>query len=350
MARKPLRVGIIGAGGIATAAHVPGYQALGDQVELAAVADVNVDRAREVAARFGFRGSYQDYHVMLEREALDVVSVCTPNKFHAPATIAALRAGCHVLCEKPPATSAAEAQAMRDAALETGRVLTFGFHVRHSAQAQAAYRFVAAGDLGELYAGRVTALRRRGIPSWGAFTNKDLQGGGPLVDIGVHMLDLALWLMGYPEPQTVLGATFRKLGTRPGVAPWGPWDWEHYDVEDMALGMIRFASGASLLVESSFAANIEPMEEMNVRLQGTEGGMTYQPFRIHREMRETLVDITPAWLPSIKPYEAEVAHFVRCARGEDAPVSTPDQAVALQAIVDALYRSAETHAAVHLVA
>lgn len=350
MTRRPLRVGIIGAGGIATAAHIPGYQALGGEVELVAVADVNVERAAQVAARFGFARHYADYHEMLEREELDAVSVCTPNKFHAPASIAALKAGAHVLCEKPPATSAAEVQAMQAAAAQAGRVLTFGFHMRHSAQAQAAYRFVAAGELGEIYAGRVTALRRRGIPSWGVFTRKELQGGGPLLDIGVHMLDLALWLMGYPRPETVLGATFCKLGNRPGVAPWGPWDWKHYDVEDMALGMIRFVGGASLLLETSFAANIEPMEEMNVRLQGTEGGLTYHPFKVHRELHGTLVDVTPAWLPDVKPYAAEIAHFVRCIRGEEPPLSTPEQALVLQGIVDALYRSAETREPVRLVA
>ncbi|WP_324717227.1 Gfo/Idh/MocA family oxidoreductase [Carboxydochorda subterranea] len=350
MSGRPIRVGIIGAGGIATGAHIPGYQALGDQVELVAVADVDGERARRVAAEFGFARSYTDYHEMLAQETLDAVSVCTPNKFHAPATIAALRAGCHVLCEKPPATTVLEAQAMREAAAAAGRILTFGFHMRFKSEAQAAYRFVAAGELGEIYAGRVTAMRRRGIPSWGVFTNKALQGGGPLVDIGVHVLDLALWLMDYPQPETVLGATFQKLGTRPGVAPWGPWDWQHYEVEDMAHAMIRFANGASLLLETSFAANIEPMDEMNVRLQGTEGGLTLQPLRIHREAHETLVDVTPAWLPTVKPHHAEVAHFVRCIRGEAQPLSTPDQAVALQQIVDAIYQSAETRTPIRLVA
>lgn len=341
---RKIRIGIIGTGGIATGAHIPGYKALGDQVELVACADVNAERAQKVAQEHGFQRAYGDPKEMLAREDLDAVSICTPNKFHAELSIAALQAGCHVLCEKPPAMNAAEVEAMAAAARQAGRVLTFGFHHRFNPNVQAAKRFVDGGELGEIYNGRVTAIRRRGIPSWGVFTNKELQGGGPLIDIGVHMLDSALWLMGYPEPDKVFGVTHTRLGTRkPGAAPWGPWDYQNYQVEDMATALIRFRNGATLLLETCFIANIEPMDEMNVRLQGTEGGLNLYPFKVFKEMHGTLVDLTAAWLPqNVKAHHEEIAHFVRVVRGEAEPVCQVHEALILQRIVDAIYRSAET--------
>ena len=157
---KPLRIGIIGVGGIAQGAHIPGYKELGDQVKLVACADVNVERARQVAERFGIDTAYEDYREMLEKEELDAVSVCTPNKFHAPATVAALEAGCHVLCEKPPALSAAEARSMVDTAARVGKVLTFGLHYRFTTEVRAAKRLIDGGELGHIYA----AQRRRDPP------------------------------------------------------------------------------------------------------------------------------------------------------------------------------------------
>lgn len=337
----PIRVAVIGAGGIANDAHIPAWKALGEQARVVAVADVVRAAAERTAARHGIAGVYESYEEMLARERPDAVSVCTPNRFHAPATVAALNAGCHVICEKPPAMTADEARAMEAAAARAGRVLTFGFMFRFSPEVAAAKRYAAAGDLGEIYTGRVTAVRRRGIPSWGVFTNRELQGGGPLIDIGVHMLDAALYVMGYPEPDTVLGATHTKLGNRPpGVAPWGPWDHEHYTVEDVCSALIRFENGAALLLETSFIANIEPMEEMNVRLSGTRAGVRLFPFGVFREENGTLVDQRAAWQPEVRLYEAEIAHFARCIRGEAQPVSTPAEAVKIQRIIEGIYRSA----------
>ncbi|HEX6972537.1 MAG TPA: Gfo/Idh/MocA family oxidoreductase [Limnochordia bacterium] len=338
-----LRVGIIGVGGIATHAHIPGYRQLLDRVELVACADVNAERAREVAARFEFRAAYADYREMLEKEALDAVSVCTPNKFHAPASIAALEAGCHVLCEKPPALTAAEAEAMVAAAEKAKRVLTFGLHMRFTAEAQAAKRLVDGGEMGDIYAVRVNALRRRGIPGWGVFTNKELQGGGPLIDIGVHMLDLALYLMGYPVPRQVFGATFQKIGTRPGVGAMGEWNWRDFQVEDLAMGMIRFANGAAILLETSFAAEIEPMEEMSIRLSGTQGGLSLFPLKVFKESHGTLYNLTPAWLPRVeRPHGEEVKHFVDACLNGGPPMVKGYEAIRLQQILEAIYRSAES--------
>ncbi len=342
-ANRPLRVGIIGAGGIARDANVPAYRALGDQVELVAVADIVAAAAERMLQEQGFQRAYTSYEEMLAQEDLDCVSVCTPNKLHAPAAIAALRAGVHVFVVKPPALTADEARDMRAEAARSGRVLTVGFPTRFSAEAQAAKRYVDAGGLGEIYTGRITALRRRGIPSWGVFTSKELQGGGPLIDIGVHALDTALYLMGFPEPASVLGATHTHLGNRPpGPAPWGAWDWRRYDVEDVCNALVTFRNGASLLVETSFIQNIEVMEEFNVRLSGTRAGLRLRPFAVFGEENGTLVDSQAAWLPKGKSYHDLIANFVRAVRGEEPAVCTPDQAVVVQRIIDAIYRSAAT--------
>lgn len=339
---RPLRIGIIGVGGIARSAHIPGYLALPDEAELVACADVAFDRAQAVASEFGIPHAFGDYQEMLRSVPLDAVSVCTPNKYHAPVTIAALEAGCHVLCEKPPALSAVEAEAMADKARSVGKVLTFGLHYRFRSEVQACKRMVDAGELGPIYFARVDAVRRRGIPGWGVFTNKALQGGGPVIDIGVHMLDLALYLMGYPKPRQVLATTYRSLGGRPGVGVLGAWDWERFEVEDLAAAMIKFEDGATILLETSFAQNIEELERMNVRLSGELGGANLFPFKVFKEMHGGLFDLTPAWLPPLRTaYTEEISHFLRACRGEVEPCVTLDEAVRLQQILDAIYRSAE---------
>lgn len=343
-----LRVGVIGAGAIARGAHLVNYQKCGERVEVAAVADTVKETAEECAKRFSIPRVFTRYEEMLEKVELDAVSVCTPNKFHAPVTMAALAAGCHVLCEKPPAMTAEEAERMAQAAEKAGKILTYGFHYRHAPEVEALKRFVDAGELGEIYAARVHALRRRGIPGWGVFTNKELQGGGPLIDIGVHMLDTALYLMGYPEPEVVLGSTYQKLGNRKGVGVMGDWDWKNFSVEDMARGMIRFKNGASLILESAFAANLDPLEEMNVTLMGDEGGGDLFPLKIYQEKHDTLVNITPAHLPEKGSYELEIERFVDSCLTGIPPLSTPDQGVVLQRLIHAFYQSAETGEAVKL--
>lgn len=278
-----LRVGIVGSGGIAQAVHIPNYLKCTDRVEIVAVTDVATERAKEAAEKFSIPHYFSTIEDMLQGVELDAVSVCTPNKFHAGCAITALNAGCHVLCEKPPAMTVEEAQAMADAAQAAGKYLTYGFHYRHSANVAALKRFIDAGEFGDIYAGTAIALRRRGIPGWGVFTNKELQGGGPLIDIGVHMLDTALYLMGYPEPESVSGVTYQKLGTKKGVGLFGQWDYENFTVEDMARGFIRFKNGATLILDTAFAVNVQKNEEMQVKLMGDLGGADVFPLSIYQE-------------------------------------------------------------------
>src|SRR5437588_10797275 len=206
------------------------------------------------------------------------------------------------------------------AARRAGRKLQVGFHSRVSSGAQALTRFVEAGEMGEIYFARAQAMRRRGIPGWGVFTQKDKQGGGPLIDIGVHILDLTLWLMGHPKPTRCSGQTYAKFGPREGVLGlMGQWDPKIFTVEDFAVGLIRFDNGATLVLESSFVANQEQRDIFNTELFGTEGGCSYRPTKMFFEKHQTLIDASPAYLPQVKTHEAEIKAFVKAVR-DDTPV------------------------------
>ncbi|WP_066192135.1 MULTISPECIES: Gfo/Idh/MocA family protein [Gracilibacillus] len=343
-----LRIGLIGAGGIATSVHIPAYEAIADKVEIVAIADVAYDRAKLIAERHQIPAVFDNYETMLTETEIDAVSVCVPNKFHKAAVINALTAGCHVLCEKPPAMNQEEAKEMEDTARRAGKLLMYGFHYRFQSETQAAKRFIDAGELGDIYSGRVQAIRRRGIPGWGVFTNKELQGGGPLIDIGVHMLDTALYLMGYPEPAVVLGKTHQQIGTKKGVGLMGDWDYQNYSVEDMAIGMITFNNGASLVLESAFAANVEKQDTMQVSLMGNKGGADIFPLKMYQEKHDTLVDVTPAYLPEVHAHQVEIHSFVAQCLSGNVTDHYAKQGTNIQKIIDGLYQSAETGKAVYL--
>jgi predicted dehydrogenase len=338
-----LRIGIIGGGGIARSAHIANYLKYPEIAEVVAVADVNEQALQLVTEQFGIPHTYTDSLQMLQQEKLDAVSVCTPNKYHAVSAIAALQAGCHVLCEKPPAMNAQEAMEMESAAVKSGKKLFYGFHHRFSPAAQMLRRYSEAGELGSIYAGKVIARRRSGIPGWGVFTNKELQGGGPLIDIGVHMLDLALHLMNYPEPKYVFGMTYRELGNRQMTPTWGgQWDYRNYSIEDLAMAMITFHNGATLQLETSFIVHTKENETMNIELYGSEGGCSYAPPAIFKDMHGTIVDITPAYLSNLNGHQLEIEAFLRACHGEPTFLSTASQGVFIQRLIDAIYDSASS--------
>ncbi len=338
---KTVRVGIIGAGNIAASAHVPGYRAAED-VEIVAVCDIVPGRADAFAAEHDIPHAYASHQEMLAKVPLDAVSVCTPNFVHKETTIDALEAGLHVLCEKPIAMNLAEGQAMEAAARKAGKVLQIGLHWRFTAEAQVLKRFAEAGDLGDIYYGEATYLRRRGIPGWGVFTQKALQGGGALIDVGVHTLDHTMWLMGNPRPVSVTGATYAAFGKRSDVVSiWAPWDPAKFDVDDTAIAMVRFDNGASLLLRTSWAANIEKAYG-ETRILGTKGGATMSPLQIYTEAHGALVNITPSNLPEVRAHVEEVKHFVACVRGEATCLVQTSQVLDVQAVIDAIYQSAES--------
>ncbi|MCD5324540.1 MULTISPECIES: Gfo/Idh/MocA family protein [Pontibacillus] len=345
---RKLRIGIIGAGGIARSAHIPNYQNYGDAVEVVAVANHNKEKAEDCAREFSISHAYEDYQDMLREMDLDAVSICTPNAFHAEQAIAAMESGCHVLCEKPPAISSSDAEKMEEAASRLGKHLMYGFHFRFRPEVETVKRFIDEGEMGEIYAAEAKWNRRRGIPGWGVFTNKELQGGGTLIDNGIHMLDSALYLMGYPEPKTVLGVTYDKIGKRPGVGLLGEWDHENFSVEDMARGMIAFQNGASLLFESSFAANIADKDARVLKVMGDQGGADVFPLTMYQEKHDTLLDLTPPYVDKGNAHKDMVHHFIESILMGQKTSGHTHQGTLVQRIIEALYESAATGKAVEM--
>src|SRR5271157_5618637 len=207
-----LRAGIIGCGGIATLKHFPALAKAKDRVELVAFCDLIEERATGALAKHGAKGakSYTDYRKLLEDKSIDVVYVLTPNNSHSELTVNALDAGKHVLCEKPMAATSSDAKKMLDATRRTGKKLTIGYQNRFRKDTQTLYKACRAGDLGDIYFAKAHAVRRKAVPTWGVFPDKSKQGGGPLIDIGTHALDIALWAMDNYRPKQVLGSVFQK--------------------------------------------------------------------------------------------------------------------------------------------
>jgi len=342
---QTIGVGIIGAGGIARGVHIPGYQKL-ENVKVVAVADP-VEASRDAAIELGVETAFADFREMLERDDIQVISVTTPNFMHAEATIAALEAGKHVLCEKPLAMNTQEGEAMVEAARRTGNKLMCGFHYRFTPEVQCLKKFAAAGSFGDMYYTRVQALRRRGIPGWGLFINKEKNGGGPLIDIGVHMLDSAMHVLGYPKVVAVSGQTYQKFGKRGDVVGlFGQWDYKNFTVEDLASAYVRFEDGATLVLESSFVAEMEESEKMGFQIFGDQGGAEYNSnsgsLKMFREEHMTLLDLTPKFLPKgVQAHHAQIANFVESVRN-DTPVFTPgEEALSITRIIEAIYQSSE---------
>lgn len=334
-----IRVGIVGVG--IGGVHAQGYAKLPD-VEIAALCDLNTARAEGVGERYGVKSIFSDYSAMLAEAQLDAVSVCTPNALHAAVAVAALEAGCHVLCEKPLSISAAEGKKIVDAAKRAKGKFMIGMNNRFRGDSQVLKKYIESGELGDIYYAKAGWIRRTGIPGMGSwFTSKEMAGGGPLIDIGVHALDLTLYLMGNPKPVSVYGATYAKFGPfGKGGGSWGvPAKGGSYDVEDLACGMIRFENGASLALEASWAQHCAGDKLYN-EVYGDKGGATMEPLRIFTERYDSPVDITPAY-PNVSGHEAEVAHFVECIVQDKQPIATADQALDVMKILDALYASSE---------
>ena len=261
---KTMKIGIVGCGGIANGKHLPAIKRNGN-FEAVAFCDLIEERAVKAKEEYGTPDArvYTDYQELI-KEDLDAVYVLTPNNAHAPVTIAALKAGKHVMCE---------AKEMVETAKETGKILTIGYQNRYRPDSQYLKRACANGDLGDIYYAKAHAIRRRAVPTWGVFIDEEKQGGGPLIDIGTHALDLTLWMMDNYEPESVSGSVFRKLAdqTETGNA-WGDWDPEKFTVEDSAFGFIKMKNGATIVLESSWAINSLDVGEAQTSLCGTKAG------------------------------------------------------------------------------
>ncbi|WP_185819962.1 Gfo/Idh/MocA family protein, partial [Salibacterium salarium] len=273
-----LKMGFIGVGGIAQDRHLPSF-AHTEGVELTAVQDMNDERARQVASVFDIPYVVKDYTELFKM--VDAVTISTPNKFHSEIAVAALDAGVHVLCEKPMAMSTAECEAMIEAANRNDRHLSIGYHYRYTPEAKVAKELMENGEIGDPLVTRVQAMRRRKVPGWGVFTNKDLQGGGSMIDFGCHLLDLALWLLDDPKPVEVIGKTYNRLSKTPGlVNDWGSIDPETFNVDDHVTSYITFENGLSMQFECSWAANIKE-DHTTLSISGVDGGMDVYPFELY---------------------------------------------------------------------
>ncbi|NHN31419.1 Gfo/Idh/MocA family protein [Paenibacillus agricola] len=348
MANK-LRLGIVGVGNIFKASHVLPLQAH-PEVEIVAVCDINLERAEQIAAEYGIESAYADYRELLKRDDIDVIDICTSNYFHSEVAIAALKAGKHVFCEKPDAINPEEAQKMADAAQASGKVLMTMRNNRFTPASSYLKRYIDEGHMGEVYTGRCGWVRRRGIPGKGGwFTTKELSGGGSLIDLGVHFIDLAVWLMGNPKPVAVSGATYTKFAnneisnsvhSRFGEKKEGG----TFDVEDLAIGFIRFENGASLQIEFSWASNIQ--EDANfVELRGTKAGCNLRKgeLQIFSETAGQLTNITPILKKDAPPGHTEhLKHFIEVVQKRAEPINLPEHGVDMIKILSTIYKSAET--------
>ncbi len=342
-----LRVGIIGNGGIAHA-HMDGYKALGEEIELVACCDIDFPKAQAYAAQYGIPNCYDNCYDMLNDNELDIVSVCTWNNAHAECSIAALNAGCHVLCEKPMSMNTEEALKMKEAADKNNKLLMIGFVRRQGNDAAAAIDYIEKGFLGEIYYAKASYLRRCGFPG-GWFGNKELSGGGPLIDLGVHVIDLSRYIMGCPKPVTVFGATFDKLGARSHIKGT---EWhsetiveeEVFTVEDLATAMIRFDNGAVLHVEASFNLNTKS-NCGDIVFFGDKAGLSLSPFELYTEVNNQLADIVPHGCNDFdfgRDFKREIKNFADSVNGKAKCLATADDGVELMRILDAIYLSAQT--------
>lgn len=352
-----VRIGIIGAGGMSNY-HIPGFKQGGAKV--VAITDLNLAAAEACAEKFSIPNIYASVDTMLANEKLDAVSVITPNKFHCPLVLKALKAGKHVFCEKPPALNAKEIMQMAAAAKRTHRVLMFNFNNRARPEAFAMMKEITAGKVGTINSAQACWIRRTGIPGFGGwFTTKALSGGGPVIDL-LHMIDLALYFMGYPEPKYVLANTFKDfMGDKRFKGPWGIPDKKDgvCDVEAAAHGFVTFKNGAVLSIRNSWAELIN-REEVSVTFQGTKAGGLVRRLFGKDGLDETAVDTCELYLPPntklnnpnriirVKKDEAmgrirSAKNFVLTLTGKEKPLNTPDQAIKLMKIIDALYESAK---------
>lgn len=361
-----LRVGVIGLGFIGTAKHLPGLASLGDEVQIVAFCDLEIERAEGARANYGAEGSYAttDWRQVVADESLDVVHVCTWNTTHCEITVAALEAGKHVLVEKPMAVTGAEARLMAATAERVGRKLTVGYQYRFRQDSQYVRATVDEGRLGEIYHARAHAVRRRGVPVWGCFMDKSKQGGGPLIDLGTHALDLALWFMGDHEVASVTGSVYSKLRDKPEGNIGMPWDPARFEVEDSAFGLVTMKSGATVFLEAAWALNVKASREACVTLMGTEGGADTE--QVGGEYEATLNGVAGGKLYELRPTldagyfgasgeapsgfavmgAAEARQWVDAIRHDTDPLVLPAQAAVVTEVLEAIYRSSETGAPV----
>jgi predicted dehydrogenase len=375
---KKLKAGMIGCGFIANGKHLPNLARIND-VEIVAFCDPAIEKARMAAIKFGSPDALVcvDYQDVLACTDIDFVHICAPNCLHHEMTVAALNSNKHVMCEKPMAMTSGEARAMLEASRRTGKLLTVSYQNRFREDALFMKSLCDKGELGEIYFAKAFATRRRGVPTWGVFLDKEKQGGGPLIDLATHALDLTLWMMNNYEPVVVLGSTYDKIGKMGSSANiMGPWDPDKYEVEDSAFGMVKFKNGASVMVEASWALNTIVSNEGMTLLCGTKAGADMFPpsglvvctsdfqssgnyhVRVNGERNGKLYienhTMGPGYIDEQGKKEEfaggakEMQAWINAVRGQSELVVKPEQAYIVTCILEAIYQSALSGDVVHI--
>ncbi len=339
MNSSKIRVGVIGLG--MGRGHLKSYST-NPFCEVVAIADTDPARLATTGDEYGVKARFTDAEEMLAKANLDAVSIAVPNKFHCPLTLAAFEQGIHVLCEKPMALTLRQAEQMQAASDSSGKKLMINFSYRFSPMSYALKQQVDAGVIGNIYFGRTVWHRRRGMPGFGGwFGNKELAGGGPLIDLGVHRIDLALWLMGHPDPIAVSGSAYNVIAKVAAEK-----QNKHFSVEDLAAGIVKFDNGATLIVEASWALNTKEREHMITSLYGDKGGLVQKNvnagYEFHAEiyteeggnLYTKVLDQSVVQPPS--PYE----EFINSILEDRPPMASGHDGIKVQKILDGLYRSA----------
>ena len=350
-----LKVGLIGCGGIANEKHIPALKQLPD-VEMVAFCDLIEERAVRAAREHGSPNAFSgtDYHALIENPDIDIIYVLTPNREHCRITVDALNSGKHVLCEKPMAITGAEAKLMLEAANRSGKKLTVGYQNRFRQDCQYLKKACMRGDLGEIYYAKAHATRRRAVPTWGVFLDGDKQGGGPLIDIGCHSLDLTLWMMDNYKPRMVMGTAYKKLAQNGDCGNiFGNWQPEKFKVEDAAFGFIVMENGATIYLESSWALNTLDVDEAKTTLSGTKAGADMRDgLRINGDEFGKLYVKAPdlAYRRGVDYYTDVIAEpalleartWINAVKNDGEVCTKPEEAMVVTQILEAIYESAQS--------
>ena len=339
MTPPPFRAVIIGGGNIADKNHIPALKSLPERVDVVAVCSRDQTKARTLADQHDIPYAFADAAGMYRQCRPNVVVICTPNKLHYPYAMQALENGCHVLCEKPPTITAQEARELASLSAQKGLTVAYNLQLRQTPEWELLLRCKAEERLGHIYHIKANFLRRRGIPGWGYFTNKDMQGGGALMDLGVHVLDLALLAMDYELPDRVVGNTYDFIGKAGGRGLKGTWNPTTFEVEDACMAYLSFPNKASIMLSASFALNTQADVDRNLEIFGSRGGVRLFPFTLYTELAGELADIQFPYLDEVDIQLKNTAAFLDACEGKPSHVCTAEQGARLMTVVEQIYSS-----------
>ena len=349
-----LKVGVIGGGSISEF-HINPYIE-NEKAQLFALCDSNKERLASAGEKYGVTNLYNTYQELLQNSEIDAVSICTWNNTHAEIAIAALESGKHVLVEKPLSLNVEEALAVEAAVKKSGKILQVGFVRRHGNNTKILKQFIDQDELGEVYYAKASCIRRLGNPG-GWFSDSSKSGGGPLLDLGVHMIDICWYLMGKPRPVSVSGNVYTKLGNRSNIENLSFYKAADYDsslndVEDLANALIRFENGASLYVDVSFTLHAK-QDELYVKLYGEKGGAEIEPeLAMVTEKNNTILNITPQIdslsFDFVSAFTNEINHFVDCCIAGEGTLAPVEDGVQVMKMLNAVYESAKTGKEIYL--